>query len=1133
MAESPEQDAPLEPASTEVAFVTAKTQDAFREPPSPAWVKAEAELDAAIEQFEEALKTHIEAWEDEVEAQMWQPFQTAVRKAARLHERLARRLPTVGSEEGGIDRKALWQQVQSYRRTVARRILKPLRDHLAEQAWGGQVGTLLRQQIAFLEAEAQQLPHERVVPEKPDVLVAEADESFFRRLRKGTHRQRRHLRTWRTQWGNRLRRLAKRPQHTLPAIPQTVPVQHLGMYHVRVRLTEASLPPYEALERTLVQPVAVFEKACALWTQEVLACEQKLDVPTFHHLAKTNPLRPEAEDEKTSTVSDQQLHELQDFVTRFQEALQKLADLALSVDVAQDQLYKDLHAELARDLKYAGTFLLDLDDRPLPVGQEDAPYRIRSQDWAAWHEQTVAHHDLNLGILAIHDVLLAAQQRGLDRMHAQTLEPVWQAFKPIEVAIQKARAEVLEACNQAQDTQNAEALAHTLADIRERLLTYMQRTQQQVPSLVVSGDVLAMPCDQEWQVVQEAVAGLPDRLTLHVLPDTDDHVFGPKDEIVTIHPQALAQRALQPTLVDQLKAEAQVLRQQLVRVWSQTEAVQNIVQYNIGAAADELHQNVLPASEGVVDDVEEENPTSPVDAAHELAIDGLDRAVASLVEQAVGLEEPWLQLERALFKLIQTYRARLGTHVRTGVYNEWAWQDVKSQVRQRAQRYRLRASDWTGTRWEATKKVLRLGQRQAQVLIRKGQSAVGVAEVTDEARLQTLDVISDIAALHQRLPLVYRKLFSFEPLQEPSLLEGRSRDMVSVRKHFQRWQKREMAGALALAVPLGSGRTSFINAMAYTTLKQADVRVVDMNSRVMDEADCVQRFSAALGYEEASDATLDTLEEHILHGARSEPPIACIIPNLEHLLLRAPGGMALLKRVLIFISRTDMQIYWVTATGPFVWRYIEQTASGGTGLVTRRELAPVTAGVLEAIILNRHQRSGMPLWFETPPSLPTFTRQRLRRAKTDEDEQAILQDAFFERLYRLSGQNILLALCYWLRSCDFKTKAGTLSVKPLQPLDFAFLQSFGRDRAFALHAFILHNTLTLEEHQRIFRYTEQHSTFILESLLNLRLIERLKTGTASENQSDDERIRRGVRYRLRPILLHPVIEYLRSQNILH
>lgn len=1106
------------------------------EPPSPAWVKAEADLRREVEQFETTIKAHIEAWEDEVESQLWSAFQNELQRAQRLHLRLLRAVPNLEKEESWEGYR-VWRKLQRYRKAVATRILQPLRDHLDGASWGDEVGRLLARQINGLGQHAQAFSESIIIPEGQVLLEPDTADTTLQRWRKGWVKRRRQGRMLRLRLGNHIRALFNRPLYTQAAYHQVIPVRALAAYHVHVRLPREARGAYEALQEVVAQPVAQFEKASTEWSQQVVALERAIDHLAFHSPQVDNPFGNEEAQTKAIVLSREHVEAWHNCTQAFQQALDDLCEVSLSCDVAQDDFYKRLHMALQRDLEQGGTFLLDLTDRTVSGSSSALDQVLESQEaWAKWHHQAIHHLDLNVHILRIQQALLDVMNDGLRRTLAGTLEPIWRAFLPMREVIKDAQTAAQKACRIARDGDDPGHLAETLEAIQQRVLAFMQQTQGDIPSLVITGDVLLEPCSQEWEEVQGALDALPDALTLHVLPEQAEKKAGPDDNTVLVRPRELARRVLQPALPGRLKSVAATLQQQIVKVWVETEAVQNIVQYNVGAAIDELRAPSFGDEEegsGEGRSGTRKNAKVALDAAEELAVDGLARAAALLPELANSVEIPWDAFEQTLFQQLQTYWERMSVQVRLDVYNEWAWREVQTQLGQKLQRYSERSNTWVAKQRAEIQRLFRVGSRQAQALIRRGQSVVGVSEATDEARLQTLDIIADVGSLHRQLPLVYRKLFSFSSLQEPSLLEGRSRDMVWVRRHLNRWKNQQEAGALALAVPLGSGRASFINALAHAILKDVDVRQVDTGSRVEDEADFVQRLAFALDYDVKGNASLDALEERILKHPRPDPPIACIIPNLEHLMLRAPGGVDVLKRVLIFLSRTDTHLYWITATGPFVWRYIQQSAQGGINLVTRHDLAPISAKVLEAIIVNRHRRSGMALWFRMPAVLPTLTRQRLRRARTPDEEQVILREAYFERLFRLSGSNILLALCYWLRSADFKAKPGTLTVRPLEALDFSFLNSFGRDRAFTLHAFILHNTLTLAEHQRIFRYTEQQSTFVLEALLNLRLIEEAHQNGTLEHRPGYGRIQSGQRYQLRPLIFHPVIEYLRSQNILH
>ena len=382
------------------------------------------------------------------------------------------------------------------------------------------------------------------------------------------------------------------------------------------------------------------------------------------------------------------------------------------------------------------------------------------------------------------------------------------------------------------------------------------------------------------------------------------------------------------------------------------------------------------------------------------------------------------------------------------------------------------------------------------------------------------------------MPLVYRKLFSLRSVNEPSLLEGRQHDLKRINQHFRRWKQGHAAGALIVPMRLGSGRTSLLNVAGATLQAQAEICTLPLNERLFEVSEFAVCVAEALGLEVSGEPSLEALEARLIDIPRQKPCV-CLIDNLEHLLLRTLGGADLVERVLIFFSRTDRQVCWIATIGDYTWRFLEKTLGTATGLVTAYRPPALNAAALEAVIINRHRRSGMVLRFAKPKDLSPLVRRRLNRARTPEARQAILREMYFERLHRLSGQNVMLTLFYWLRSTDFKAEEGILTIRPVDSLSFRFFDSFDLARAFTMKAFMLHHTLTLDEHNRIFRMDDTQSTYLLESLLNLGLIEPRNPEARRDATGNPTRIIPGERYRLHPLILHPTFLLLKERNIIH
>jgi hypothetical protein len=262
----------------------------------------------------------------------------------------------------------------------------------------------------------------------------------------------------------------------------------------------------------------------------------------------------------------------------------------------------------------------------------------------------------------------------------------------------------------------------------------------------------------------------------------------------------------------------------------------------------------------------------------------------------------------------------------------------------------------------------------------------------------------------------------------------------------------------------------------------------------------------------------------------SELPRLVVIDNLEHLYLRVPGGTDLMERMLTLMSEAEPRTLMIGGVAASAWQLVSTAEPTAVSQVAAVDLAPLSpSGVRDAITI-RYRRSGLPVRFEEPADARSTLRRRLRRARTAEAKRKVLEDEFFEQLQRASGQNLRVAFFQCLRSSDFGVGEGVLMRPPVRP-DFTVLDSLTLTQNFTLKAFLEHRTLTLEEHDRIFRVERQESYQIFESLGNRHLITPVARPTGPD--IDRSRIVEGVRYKVQPLLTGAVIAHLGARNIVH
>jgi type II secretory pathway predicted ATPase ExeA len=452
-----------------------------------------------------------------------------------------------------------------------------------------------------------------------------------------------------------------------------------------------------------------------------------------------------------------------------------------------------------------------------------------------------------------------------------------------------------------------------------------------------------------------------------------------------------------------------------------------------------------------------------------------------------------------------------------------------------------------GTRWLATEtgrqvratttqlqRTLQRLQRQGRRLVRLGHAAVGTQSVDEAALRQTVDTLSTVDEVLAELPLVYRRLFSFRPIQDPDLLVARASDQAAVEQHVERW-KRGLTNALVLTGPAGSGRTSLLNVLRKTSFRTAQRHTIELTERVTNEAAFAELVVRELSLSVDPDGplSLDAVAEHLQSQPVPNRLRVCFIEEFEHVFHRTVNGTALGARILDFLSETDTRVLWIATTTDASWQFVTASEPAAARLVARHSLDPLDRAELEELIMTRHRRSGLGLTFEMPDetSYPILSR-RLRAIDDEERRQTLLRAEFFDRLHDVCGQNVMLALFYWFRSVTLDVDAAALRVRPLEPVSFEVLDTLPLPHAFALKALLEHGTLTVDELAEVLGVAPATGRSLLETLGNALVIapaERVEGPGVFQFAS----IEYETRYRIRPLLIHPVTRFLRSRNIVH
>ncbi|MEM1043824.1 MAG: hypothetical protein AAGI91_14500 [Bacteroidota bacterium] len=1130
--------------------------------PPLAWLDADAELKDRLDAFDRDTREAVAALREALGAEVAEPLRRLVAETAAAHRR---EMTTHGFDRALDDPPrppaVLWDALTAYRAGTTD-TYTAFREGLGTLDLGQQIGRLYEDEArAFIE-EAEQAPEALVRPEPEGLVEAEAGDSIALIARKLGERTRRRTRAAGRGLANGLGRVVGKTPSALDPHAQAVPLRALLTEQATVRLPRLLLADHERVQMEIGQHVARLEGAFAAWAGELLRLESGLDRPRFHTAEalewavdggqRTEDREQGTEDRKTGEevmedgVDGEEVRaaeaeaELTAKVRRVREVVQTL-DAALHeaaltlppVDEAALDAARDRLAERVRRSGFDS-------DRPARPGDAEPLGELASAvaRWSGWHHNIVRRLGVDGLLLKLRGQLVDEVDVLVDRVAEAVVVPVQTTVEQATGELNRLRSEARAAC----DRCDAPApLAEALRDLLRRALDHSDRIMLPALQPVSLDRAVEEAVAATRERLAEIVRPLPERVTLHARLGPDH--AGRPGAAAEVGLRRIVGSTLSEEFEARLVKSAEPLRQPILRALAEAENVRDIVRFNLETAIEELENAEDETAGDAAEDEPDEDGAHALANARELSVDGLARAEERLVGVATLLAEPWQDFVRRATEIFEGSWTTLHDRSNAETLVAASLLDLKARTRQAAERLREDAVALAGRARTAFEKWFRFGRGKAKRLVEMGQQAAGLAEQSASDRRRTLDALAEAATLHAGLPLVYRRLFSFKPVADPTLFVGRTTELARIADHAERWRAGRDTSTLVVTAEPGGGRTSFLNVIESTVLREDEPARLVLTERIETEEGIASRIGEALGLGAAL-RTFDMLEAVLLSHAHAEQRHVCLLEGLQHLILRAPDGLELIERTLIFLSRTDTRVLWIgTAVLPG-WRFVERTAPQITGLVDTVALPPLSRDEVETALAKRHARSGLPLTFAAPSeSAPLLTR-RLNKAETPEAKQAVLRGDFFDGLYRASGSNLRLALLYWLRAADFQrgtdeVTADTLTLRPVRPLDFAFVGTFDLSRSFALKALLQHGTLTLAEYDRIFRTSREESFLVFESLYNLRLIQRADSpdGTLSARRngaaaSAMQTVQEGARYRLHPLVVAPVTNALRTKNML-
>ena len=1029
-----------------------------------------SDQDDTLRRAEAACHTPLRQAIDDIESKLSSRLLHVLEGSREVHAGLMVEAGLDGDAPEELEERS--QRLLAYRRRLAGEVLSPLRLAFGGSGPNATALDALDAALGHATEAARALPARVDGTWPEDALVPHPDDALGRRVRK------------------RLGRLvsAARKGGTERKVPlRAVALHHLG----------------ETLAPKLDSAAVDAFRDWAGWERELETVWTEWGEVALPDLIRVEQPESDAPDDGEKEDRPSLWTEIARSASDFHAALGALFESCPLDDLigALDSALVESREVLVSDLAVAGSFVFTPQDMHRIEPTLEALTQMRPA-LEAWDEGVANRLQLYGSLLGILSGASAVQRRLVRTVREDQLTT---ASVLSEIAVELERL--------------AEALPEEgpLSEIESRLQEtqrevdrILEPTAQAIPDSAEMNRSVQSGANATVDALLAMVRQAPSSLELH--PD-NGRLPGPRrrPETRTVALQELARQSFDALRIERIRSSTANLVGTIDEVRADVEELPNVFAFAFDAAQKELEEGDEGAAE---------------------------KALGLVTEALLSMAESLRNGERSMEAAVQRAQKRLGAEVSEG---SLGLVDRVAAGRMQARLLAARSSvaelrAWLNERLgppleRASRKLaarFKILRRWASRGLRKGTEMVGTPSATGEASARTLRRLSDAEAALADLPLVYQRLFTLQPVSDPSLLAGRDGELADGITRWMRWKESEGVPLIVQGRP-GSGITSFLDVLGTKISEDGGSlgRVV-LDQRVVGEDALARMLSAKLGLNAVD--SLDDLATAIFDAPRGGLPDAVSLDNMEHLYLRVPNGTDLIERLLTLMAETEPRIFWIGGITSSAWQLVSVAEPTAVSQVEVLELEQLTGAELREAMITRHRRSGLPLRFKEPESRRRLLRQRLKRLRDPEAYDDLLASDFFDRLERASSHHVRLALFQWLMAADFGQADGVVMEPPERP-DFTILDALTLTQNFTLKAFLEHRTLTLAEHDRIFRLPRHESYQIFESLQNRRLIESVTTdGNQHPERSE---IQEDLRYRVRPLVVGAVLTHLRGRNIVH
>ncbi len=496
---------------------------------------------------------------------------------------------------------------------------------------------------------------------------------------------------------------------------------------------------------------------------------------------------------------------------------------------------------------------------------------------------------------------------------------------------------------------------------------------------------------------------------------------------------------------------------------------------------------------------EDENPKK-------IAVEGINRATGKTNAVLSDIAKINTILKEGLSQAVINYNNGILELTSTEKVFNIRLKIAKAKAVERTKIYRQNAAKFIKKSLPRLAESVKKGYGGYRQLINNVQSKFGLTPPAETISAEISDFLTETQAAIRRLPFVYQRLFQVEALSEDRFFYGREYELGKLSEASANWEKRFYA-ATALVGEKGSGTTSVINIFLSKLKADIPVKRYVLKRSIYNEKEFLHFAGELFGEQQFNN--FNQIVDYV-NNLKTRQII--IIENFQKMYLKKVDGFDALKLFFELISKTNKNIFWITAVTYYAWEYLNKTLMIADYFGYVVKMAGLKDEEIIEIITRRHRVSGYKIVYE--PAAEDLNSKAFKKLDS-RGRQEYLRKEYFSGLNKFAKSNISLALIFWLRSTKAVTE-NTITISSLKEMNFSFLSALSQEKLFTLHALILHDGLTEELHALIFGQPAAKSRSILLLLLDDGIV-----------------INQNGYFVINPLLYRQAINLLHSKNILH